>query len=118
MKTYFCVAFVLALAGVALCQQAATQAAVPVEQEPHHHVVLKNDSVLVTHVVIPPGEATLYHTHSYDRAAVHLTNNMILAADGTGRERANASQGRRDIGVYPQRRSVDASGSQCGAGSV
>jgi quercetin dioxygenase-like cupin family protein len=75
LKTYFCCAIVLALAGVALCQQATLP--VPVEQEPHHHVVLKNDSVLVTHVVIPPGEATLYHTHSYDRAAIHLTNNMI-----------------------------------------
>jgi quercetin dioxygenase-like cupin family protein len=77
LKTYFGGAFVLALAGVSVCQQAPAQAAVPVEQEPHHHVVLKNDSVLVTHVVIPPGDATLYHTHSYDRAAVHLTNNMI-----------------------------------------
>ena len=75
MKTYFCCTIVLALAGVALCQQATLP--VPVEQEPHHHVVLKNDSVLVTHVVIPPGEATLYHTHSYDRAAIHLTNNMV-----------------------------------------
>lgn len=75
MKTYFCCAIVLALAGVALWQQATLP--VPVEQEPHHHVVLKNDSVLVTHVVIPPGEATLYHTHSYDRAAIHLTNNMV-----------------------------------------
>ena len=73
MKTYFCVAFVWAFAGISVSQLAP----VPVEQEPHHHVVLKNDSVLVTHVIIPPGEATLYHTHSYDRAAVHLTNNMI-----------------------------------------
>jgi quercetin dioxygenase-like cupin family protein len=73
LKIQFCLAFVWTLAGVAVSQQAP----VPVEQEPHHHVVLKNDSVLVTHVVIPPGEATLYHTHSYDRAAVHLTNNMI-----------------------------------------
>ncbi len=55
----------------------AQQAPVPVEQEPHHHVVLKNDSVLVTHVIIPPGETSLYHTHSYDRAAIHLTNNMV-----------------------------------------
>ena len=77
MKTYSCGAFVLALAGVALGQQAPVPVPVPVELEPHHHVVLKNDSVLVTHVVIPPGEATLYHTHSYDRAAIHLTNNMI-----------------------------------------
>ncbi len=73
MKTYSCGAFVLALAGCAFSQQAP----VPVEAEPHHHVVLKNDFVLVTHVVIPPGEATLYHTHSYDRAAVHLTNNVV-----------------------------------------
>ncbi len=73
MKSCFCSVVVLAFAGWAGAQQGL----VPVEQEPHHHVVLKNDSVLVTHVVIPPGEATLYHTHSYDRAAVHLTNNMI-----------------------------------------
>jgi quercetin dioxygenase-like cupin family protein len=73
VKIYSCVAVVLALAGLAMSQAAP----VPVEQEPHHHVVLKNDSVLVTHVIIPPGEATLYHTHSYDRAAVHLTNNMV-----------------------------------------
>ena len=75
MKTYSGCAVALVLAGVALCQQAPEP--VPVEQEPHHHVVLKNDSVLVTHVIIPPGEATLYHTHSYDRAAIHLTNNMV-----------------------------------------
>lgn len=73
MKIYFCGAFVLGLAVIAVSQEAA----VPVQEEPHHHVVLKNDSVLVTHVVIPPGEATLYHTHSYDRAAVHLTNSLI-----------------------------------------
>jgi quercetin dioxygenase-like cupin family protein len=75
LKTSFCVAFVLALVGLAMSQQSPPP--VPVEQEPHHHVVLKNDSVLVTHVVIPPGEITLYHTHSYDRAAIHLTNNMV-----------------------------------------
>ena len=77
MRTQFFGAFLLALAGVAVCRQVRAQSAVPVEEEPHHHVVLKNDLVLVTHVVIPPGEATLYHTHSYDRAAIHLTNNMI-----------------------------------------
>jgi quercetin dioxygenase-like cupin family protein len=75
LKTSFCGALVVVFASVAVPQQAP--APVPVEAEPHHHVVLKNDSVLVTHVIIPQGEATLYHTHSYDRAAVHLTNNMI-----------------------------------------
>jgi hypothetical protein len=75
LKICFCGALALALVGSAISQQAPSP--VPVEQEPHHHIVLKNDSVLVAHVVIPPGEATLYHTHSYDRAAIHLTNNMI-----------------------------------------
>ena len=63
---------------LALAVSAAGQTApVPVEQEPHHHVVLKNDSVLVMHVTIPAGESTLYHTHSHDRAAVHLTVNNL-----------------------------------------
>lgn len=52
-------------------------ASVPVEQEPHHHVVLKNDSVLVMRVNLAPGETTLYHTHSHDRASVDLGYNTI-----------------------------------------
>ncbi len=50
---------------------------VPVEQEPRHHVVLQNDSVLVMHVTIPPGDTTLYHIHSNDRAVVYLSNSTI-----------------------------------------
>jgi len=59
LKICFCGVVVLAFAGWAGAQQAP----VPVEQEPHHHVVLKNDSVLVTHVVIPPGE---FMTHDLE----------------------------------------------------
>jgi quercetin dioxygenase-like cupin family protein len=55
----------------------AQQAPVPVEQEPHHHVVLKNDSVLVMHVILPAGESTLYHTHSRDRVSVALTSTTL-----------------------------------------
>ncbi len=73
MKPCFLAALAFIFAGSALGQESP----VPVDQEPHHHVVLKNDSVLVAHVVILPGEVTLYHTHSYDRAAVHLTNSLI-----------------------------------------
>ncbi len=56
---------------------AAQEAPVPVEQEPHHHVVLKNNDVLVMHVVLPAGETTLYHTHSRDRVSVALTSTML-----------------------------------------
>ena len=53
------------------------QAPMPVEQEPHHAVVLKNDSVIVMHVLIPEGARTLYHIHAHDRAAVDLTSSNI-----------------------------------------
>jgi quercetin dioxygenase-like cupin family protein len=52
---------------------AAQNAPIPVDQEPHHKVVLKNDCVEVLHVTVPPGEASLYHTHGHDRAAVMLS---------------------------------------------
>jgi quercetin dioxygenase-like cupin family protein len=53
------------------------QPPMPVEQEPHHAVVLKNDFVIVMHVVIPEGGTTLYHIHAHDRAAVDLTTSNI-----------------------------------------
>ena len=52
-------------------------APVPVEKEPLHHVVLKNESVVVIHLILPPGERTLYHTHTHDRVAVNLSSNAI-----------------------------------------
>jgi quercetin dioxygenase-like cupin family protein len=52
-------------------------APVPVENEPLHHVVLKNESVVVIHLTLPPGERTLFHTHSHDRVAVPLSNTSI-----------------------------------------
>jgi quercetin dioxygenase-like cupin family protein len=70
-----CRAWVLliSLAGIG----AAAQTPVPVDQEPHHHVVLKNDDVLVIHVILPAGESTLYHTHSRDRVSVALTSTRL-----------------------------------------
>jgi len=73
MKPYSYGSLLLALAASVFSQQSA----VPVEQEPHHHIVFKNDFVLVMRVTIPAGESTLYHTHSNDRAAVHLTDNTL-----------------------------------------
>jgi quercetin dioxygenase-like cupin family protein len=56
---------------------AAQDGPVPVEQEPHHHVVLKNDSILVMHVVLPASETTLFHTHTRDRVSVALTSTNL-----------------------------------------
>lgn len=73
MKGCLVGALLLWVAGTA----AAQQGPVPVEQEPHHHIVLKNDSVLVIHVILPAGETTLYHTHSRDRVSVALTSTTL-----------------------------------------
>src|SRR5256886_15809374 len=48
-----------------------------VKNEPLHHVVLKNESVVVVHLTLPPGERTLYHTHTHDRVAIPLSSTSI-----------------------------------------
>jgi len=48
-----------------------------VDQEPHHKVVCKNDSIEVMRVNLKPDERTLYHTHAHDRAAVELSTTYI-----------------------------------------
>lgn len=69
MKTHILPLLFVALAGPLMCQPSP----VPVEQEPLHHVVLKNDRIMVIHLTLPPGETTLYHTHSHDRIAIGLS---------------------------------------------
>ena len=67
---------ILLCAPVLLAAQEAA-APVPVENEPLHKVVLKNDSVVVIHLVLPAGQRTLYHTHTHDRVALSLSNTSI-----------------------------------------
>lgn len=49
---------------------------VPVEQEPHHHVVLENQYVRVLDVLFPVGEPSLFHTHSNDNVSVALSGDF------------------------------------------
>ena len=69
---------VLSLLPISMALLAAKQtpqpAPMPVEEEPHHHTVLKNNYVLVMHVTIPEGESTLYHIHSHDRMSIALSS--------------------------------------------
>jgi hypothetical protein len=50
---------------------------VPVEQEPHHHVVFENQYVRVLDVVVPPREMTLFHKHSLDNVSVQLSDTTL-----------------------------------------
>lgn len=56
---------------------AAQQTPVAVEDEPLHKMVFKNDFVEVMHVVIPPGQSTLFHTHSHDGVALRLSKSRL-----------------------------------------
>ncbi len=48
----------------------AQQAAVPVEQEPYHRTVFQNQNVRIYDVILPPGDQTLFHVHSFDSFAI------------------------------------------------
>ena len=73
MRAYLKAALIVPLVASATMAQTP----VPVEQEPHHHVVWKNGYVEVIRAVVPAGESTLFHTHSRDRVAVDLTSTML-----------------------------------------
>ena len=48
------------------------QSPVPVEKEPRHHFKFENKYVRVFDVVVPPGDTTLFHTHSNDYTFVSI----------------------------------------------
>jgi quercetin dioxygenase-like cupin family protein len=78
VNIYLCGALTLVLSALVASQQSSVPVKpVPVEEEPHHHLVLKNDSVMVLRVKLLPGESTLFHTHLHDRVAVDLSDTTI-----------------------------------------
>src|ERR1700675_1024294 len=72
MKPWLNFAPSLVLLTLFATQETSAPAPVPVEQEPHHHLLLKNASLLVMRVSLQPGERSLYHTPSVDNVAVWL----------------------------------------------
>lgn len=66
----------------ALCfSQAAQQPTeVPVENEPHHHLVFENEYVRVFKVEVPPHEATLVHRHKRDYVVVTIGDAEVTNA--------------------------------------
>lgn len=57
--------------------RSAAQEAVPAHLEPHHHVRFENEYVRVLEVTLEPGEATLFHEHSFDLAVVFIRGGWI-----------------------------------------
>ena len=66
---------------------AAQSAPVPANQEPNHHVLLKNEFVEVLRATLAPGESTLFHIHSHDSAGFDVvtsttTEQLLGEAEG------------------------------------
>lgn len=69
------------------------QPAVPIEEEPHHKIVFKNDYVRVIDATFPPGYVTLNHTHEVDNVAIMISPGREGAAAERGIGRASFSKG-------------------------
>jgi quercetin dioxygenase-like cupin family protein len=73
----------LGMVVLAAAMASAQETAVPVEEEPNHKTVFKNDYVQAFRVTLEPGATSLMHIHSRDDAAVRLTT-ATVAADSPG----------------------------------
>jgi quercetin dioxygenase-like cupin family protein len=70
---------VAALLALMAAPSSAEDGAVPVEQEPEHKTVLKNDYVQVFRVSLAPGKASGMHIHAHDDAAVRLSTATVTS---------------------------------------
>lgn len=61
------------LASTLLAVLFAQDIAVPVEDEPNHRTVFKNEFVQAFRVTLQPGTSTMMHIHAHDDAAVRLS---------------------------------------------
>jgi hypothetical protein len=78
---------------VARAQTPNAAPAVPVDQEPQHKLVFKNEFVRIIDATLPPGYVTLNHTHAADSVAVTISNGREGEAALRGLGRAGFSRG-------------------------
>jgi quercetin dioxygenase-like cupin family protein len=92
MKSRACLALLLFSTVCALGGD--SDAAVPISQEPHHHLILQNEYTRVWEVNVAPNESTLMHHHDNDYVAVILTPSHVRnAVEGKPVTTGNAGVG-------------------------
>ena len=77
-------AFAVAVLSLCAVFHSTTQSPVPVANEPRHHLKFENEFVRVFDVVVPPGDATLFHLHSNDYAFVSIGDATLKAQASAG----------------------------------
>ena len=85
---------------------------VPVHQEPRHHLVFDSPTAKILDVQVPPGDTTLYHTHSdpilYVAMANSQTRSQTLGREWSGGDASRPATpstfrvGRMTFSPYPQ----------------
>ncbi len=58
---------------------------VPVEKEPMHRLKFENEFVRLFDVLVPAGEATLFHVHLYAGVSVRVSNALIIDEEVAGK---------------------------------
>lgn len=88
--------------GAARQTDARTQ--VPVEREPHHHVVLTTAALRILDININPGDMTLFHAHAHDMATVCISGSAsrgeAFDAEDFGRTGPPCQPGRAGVAEY------------------
>jgi hypothetical protein len=94
---WFCSAVSLFVLPLAAQSPVQSSPAVPVSQEPHHHLVLKNSYVRAYYVDVAPHESTLRHRHDLPYFAVLLSGDGAPAAPAAGAAAPQPPQAPRAI---------------------
>jgi len=81
----------IAVAALTIFGQAPAE--VPVDQEPQHKVVFKNDFVRILDATLPAGYVTLNHRHDVDNVSVTMSNGRDGEAALRGIGRAGFAKG-------------------------
>jgi hypothetical protein len=90
----FCALCVIVFAAVQLrSQETRSEPSIPVDQEPQHKVVFKNDFVRVIDATLPSGYKTLNHAHDVDSVSVNVATGREGEAGQRGLGRAAFSKG-------------------------
>src|SRR5437870_5462129 len=71
---------ILLIVALVSAQQAAAPVAVPIDQEPMHHLYISNKTVRVFKVEVPAGARTLLHQHVRDYLFVTLGDSDVINA--------------------------------------
>lgn len=78
------------------------QSPVPIEKEPRHQLKFSNQHVRVFHVVVPPGDTSLFHTHLNDGLSVRLADASIRdEVLGGAAEEISVKRGEVTFGYRP-----------------